>query len=69
MRAILFGKGGERFLPLPPPKRRIWGGDLWGDALGEPLVGSSEGKKGRMGEERPERAQDIGLVAPSRMAR
>ena len=73
MRVIPSGKGGERFPQLPPPKGRIWG-DLGGGAAGgdELLLlwsGRSEGKKGRVGEKRPARAQDIGLVAPSRMAR
>ena len=68
-----FGEGRGTF-PHTPPQTPDLGGigggeGRGGDALGEPLVGSSEGKKERMGEERPAQAQDIGLVAPSRMAR
>ena len=69
-----FGEGWGMFPPTsPPPKGRIWG-DLGGGAAGgdELLLlwsGRSEGKKGRVREKRPARAQDIGLVAPARMAR
>ena len=73
MGAIPSGKGGERFPQLPPPKGRIWrdlgGGAAGGDDLLLLWSGRSGGKKGRVGEKRPARAQDIGLVAPARMAR
>ena len=73
MGAIPSGKGGERFPQLPPPKGRIWrdlgGGAAGGDDLLLLWSGRSEGKKGRVGERRPARAQDIGLVAPACMAR
>ena len=70
MRAIPSGKGGERFPPLPPNAGfgGIWGGG-WRRPLDALWSGWSEGRKGRMGEKRPARAQDIGLVAPARMAR
>ena len=66
-----FGEGWGTFPPTPP-KGRIWG-DLGGEAAGgDDLLllwsGRSEGKKGRVGEQRPARALDIGLVAPARMA-
>ena len=56
-----------------PQKIRIWE-DLGGQRpAASPFLqlwsGRSEGKKGRVGEKRPARAQDIGLVAPARMAR
>ena len=66
-----FGEGWGMFPPTPP-KRRIWGGRggaAGGDALEEVWSGRSGGKKGRVGEKRPARTQDIGLVAPARMAR
>ena len=73
MGAIPSGKGGERFPQLPPPKRPDLEGSGGGAAVGDELLllwaGRSEGKKGRVGEKRPARAQDIGLVAPARMAR
>ena len=40
-----------------------------GDGLAAALVGEEEGKKGRVGEKGPARTQNIGLVAPARMAR
>ena len=65
MGAIPSGKGGER---LKAGFGGIWGGrpaatpdELWS--------GRSQGKKGRVGERRPARAQDIGLVVPALMAR
>ena len=68
-----FGEGWGTFLPTPPPKmtdlRGLWGAAAGGDALGGPLVGWSERKKGRVGEKGLPQAQDIGLVAPARMAR
>ena len=70
MGAIPSGKGGERF---PHPKGRIWrdlgGGAAGGDHLLLFWSGRSEGKKGRVGEKRPARSLDNGLVAPARMAR
>ena len=70
MRAIPSGKGGERFPPLPP---NAGFGGIWGGGRRRPLdalwSGWSEGRKGRMGEKRPAQAQDIGLVAPARLAR
>ena len=68
-----FGEGWGTFpLTFPPPKRRIWGGPggaaSGGVALDALCSGKSEGRKERVGEKRPARAQDIGLVAPSRMA-
>ena len=69
-----FGEGWGNVSPNSPlpPKGRIWG-DLGGGAAGgDDLLllwsGRSEGKKGRVGEKRPARAQDIGLVAPVRVA-
>ena len=57
----------------PHAKRRILGGFGWAAAGGGALegvqLGHKEGKKGRVGEKRLARAQDIGLVAPARMAR
>ena len=71
MRAIPSGKGGER--SPHPPKRRIWGDLGGGGGRRRPLdalwSGWSEGRKERVGEKRPARAQDIGLVAPARLAR
>ena len=74
MGAIPSGKGRERFPQLQTNQkarfRGIWGGGAaGGDVLLLLWSGRSEGKKGRVGEKRPARAQDIGLVAPSRMAR
>ena len=70
-----FGEGWGTFPPtFLPPKGWIWG-DRGGGCggrrrpLDELWSGRSEGKKGRVGERRPARAQDIGLVAPARMAR
>ena len=67
----IFGEGWGTFPPTPP-QGRIWG-DLGGRrpaaALDELWAGRREGKKGRVGGRRPARAQDIGLVAPARMAR
>ena len=55
------------------PKKSDFGGDLGGGGRRRPLddlwAGKSEAKKGRVGERRPARAQDIGLAAPARMAR
>jgi len=71
MGAIHSEKGGERFPQLPPQRPDLEGSGGWGgrrrplDAL---WSGWSEGRKGRMGEKRPARAQDIGLVAPARLA-
>ena len=58
---------------FPPQKIRIWE-DLGGQRLAaSPFLqlwsGRSEGKKGRVGEKRPARPLDNGLVAPARMAR
>ena len=68
-----FGEGWGTFLPIPPPKmtdlRGIWGAAAGGDALGGPLVGWSERKKGRVGEKGLPWAHDIGFVAPALMAR
>ena len=67
-----FGEGWGTFPPTPPNAGfgGIWGG---GGGRRRPLdalwSGWSEGRKGRVGEKRPARAQDIGLVAPARMAR
>ena len=74
MGAIPSGKGGERFPPTSnQPKGRIsrelGGGAAGGDDLLLLLSGRSEGKKGRVGEKRLARAQDIGLVAPVHVAR
>ena len=72
MGAIPSGKGGERFPQLPPPKAGfggIWGGGGRRRPLEELWSGRTEGKKGRVGERRPARAQDIGLVAPVHAAR
>ena len=69
-----FGEGWVTFPPTPP-QNAGFRGDLGGaaaaggDALGGPLVGWSERKKGRVGEKGLPQAQDIGLVAPARMAR
>ena len=69
-----FGEAWGTFPPtFPHPKGRIWK-DLRGGAAGaDDLLflwsGRGEGNKGRVGERRPARAQDIGLVAPARMAR
>ena len=72
MGAIPSRKGGERFPQLSPPQKAGFGG-IRGGGRRRPLddlwAGRSEGKKGRVGERRPARAQDIGLVAPARMAR
>ena len=56
-----------------PQKIRIWE-DLGGQRpAASPFLqlwsGRSEGKKGRVGEKRPARAQNIGLIASARMAR
>ena len=69
-----FGEGWGTFPPTSnQPKGRIsrdlGGGAAGGDDLLLLLSGRSEGKKGRVGERRPARAQDIGPVAPARMAR
>ena len=69
-----FGEGWGTFSPtFPPPKRRIWGGSggavAGGVALDALCSGRSEGRKERVGEKRPARAQDIGLVAPHALAR
>ena len=71
MGAIPSGKGGERFPQLPP---KAGFGGILGEAAagGDPWTSSGqggvrEGKEG--GGRRPARAQDIGLVAPARMAR
>ena len=73
MGAIPLGKGGERFPPLSTSKTPDLGGGIWGGGRRRPLdalwSGWSEGRKGRVGEKRPARAQDIGLVAPARLAR
>ena len=69
------GKGWGMFplTPSPLPQNAGFGGYLGGGGrrrrLGAALVGMSEVKKRRVGEKRPARAQDIGLVAPARMAR
>ena len=66
-----FGEGWGTFYPIPPPKAGF--GGIRGGGRRRPLddlwAGRSEGKKGRVGEKEPARAQDIGLVAPARMAR
>jgi len=69
-----FGEGWGTFPPtFPHPKGRIWrdlgGGAAGGDHLLLLWSGRSEGKKGRVGEKRPARSLDNGLVAPARMAR
>ena len=53
-----------------PQKNPNLGGS-WGRRrrLAAVLVGEEEGKKGRVGEKGPVRAQNIALVAPARMAR
>ena len=65
-----FGEGWGTFPPTPPPKTPdlggIWGGG--GDALEEGCSGRSEGKKGRVGEKGPARAQNK-IVAPVHVAR
>ena len=73
-RGNTFGKGWGTFPPtFLPPKGRIWGdgGGCGGRRrpLDELWSGRSEGKKGRVGERRTAWAQNIGLVAPARMAR
>jgi hypothetical protein len=72
MGAIPSGKGGEGFPPLFPLKTP----DLGGSGGRRPTAtldalwsGWSEGRKGRVGEKGLARAQDIGLVAPARLAR
>ena len=73
MGAIPSGKGGERFPPLFPLQNAGFGGGSGGAAGGVALdalcSGRSEGRKERVGEKRPARAQDIGLVAPHALAR
>ena len=73
MRAIPLGKGGERFPQLFSPQKAGFGGMGGCGGRRRPLdelwSGRSEGKKGRVGEKRPARALDIGLVAPARMTR
>jgi len=70
-----FGEGWGMFPPTPSPlpQNAGFGGYLGGGGrrrrLGAALVGMSEVKKRRVGEKRPARAQDIGLVAPALMAR
>ena len=69
-----FGEGWGMFPPNSnQPKGRIsrdlGGGAAGGDDLLLLWSGRSEGKKGRVGERRTARAQNIGLVAPARMAR
>ena len=61
---------GEWWRAFPPSKSWIWG-DPGGRRRtpGGAVVGEEEGKKGRVEEKGPVRAQDIGLVAPARTAR
>ena len=69
-RSNTFGEGWGTFPPTPPPQTPDLGG--WGRRR-RPLdtlwSGWSEERKVRVGEKRPARAQDIGLVAPARLAR
>jgi len=73
MGAIPSGKGGERFPQLSPTQKAGFGG-IWG--VGRPAAttcccsgrGGVRERKGGWGR-RGRRAQDIGLVAPGRLAR
>ena len=55
--------------PQTPDLGGIWEGRRAAATLDALWSGWSEGRKERVGEKRPARAQDIGLVAPARLAR